>query len=183
MFAKTRTVNPHYVGAPPWMSDGRLFTDYRANCSLLAPHPKDSPAFGGPMGAPLGAVGASFEDKQRMQKDGLFLIGTDRSLTAMKAGTLGCVDTMVPELTKRVCGWDGCTTLPGHPAGIGQGRLYLPGRPDLAHADPDRLAAETAFAHGTFLANPNVYMAAEPPVSSVPVVPARPNRYSAPYGN
>ena len=138
---------------------------------MLAPHPKGSPAFG-----------ASFEDKQRMQKDGLFLIGTDRSLTVMKAGTLGCVDTMVPELTKRVCGWDGCTTLPGHPAGIGQGRLYLPGRPDLV-VDPDRLAAETAFTHGTFLANPNLYMTAELPASSVPVVPARPNRYSAPYGN
>jgi hypothetical protein len=174
MLAKARTVNPHYAGAPVRMSDGRLFTDYRENCSMLVPHPKGSPAFG-----------ASFEDKQRMQQDGLFLIGTDRSLTVMKAGTLGgCVDTMVPELSKRVCGWDGCTTLPGHPAGIGQGRLYLPGRPDLVRGDPDRLAAETSFAHGTFLANPNLYMAAAPlPASSVPVVPARPNRYSAPYGN
>lgn len=137
---------------------------------MLAPHSKNSPAFG-----------ASFEDKQRMQKEGLFLIGTDRSLTAMKAGTMGCVDTMVPELSKRVCGWDGCTTLPGHPAGIGQGRLYLPGRPDLVGGDPDRLAAETAFTHGTFFSNPNLYMAS--PATSSIHVPARPNRYSAPYGN
>lgn len=171
MLAKARIANPRYPDSPARMADGRLFTDYRANCSLLLAH-KKGPAFG-----------ASFDDKQRMQATGNLLINTDRSLTVMRAGSMSCVDTMVPELTKRVCAWDGCTTLSAHAAGIGQGRLYLPGRPDLVAADPDLLAAKTAFEHGTFSANPNLYMAG--PASAAPrpvVVPAKPNRYSAPYG-
>ena len=175
MLGKARTMNPRYPNSPVRMADGRLFTDYRANCSLLMPHKEGSPAFG-----------ASFEDKQRMQQTGGQQMNTDRSLTVMKAGRIGgCVDTMVPELTKRVCAWDGCTTLPAHAAGIGQGRLYLPGRMDLVAADPDLLAKATAFEHGTFPANVNLYMAGPLPsaMPTVGVVPARPNRYSAPYGN
>ena len=156
------------------MADGRLFTDYRANCSLLMPHKAGSPAFG-----------ASFEDKQRMQQTGNFQMNTDRSLTVMRAGVLGgMADTMVPELTKRVCGWNGCTTMPAHAAGIGQGRLYLPGRTDLVAGDPDVLAAATAFDHGTFPSNPNIYMAGHVYGPAKPViVQAKPNRYSVPYGN
>jgi len=114
------------------------------------------------------------------------MIGTDRSLTVMKAGSTGCVDTMVPELTKRVCGWNGCVTLPAHGVGIGQGRLYLPGQPDLAAADPDVVAAATFPMAGTFSSNPDLYVVSPPSAASrnaTRVVPARPNRYSAPYGN
>jgi hypothetical protein len=156
-----RTTNPRFPGAPAWMSDGRLFTDYRANCSLL------------------GSVSnASFDLKQRLQKTGSLLMNTDRSLTSMRAASTGCVDTMVPELSKRVCTWDGCTTLGAQPVGIGQGRLYLPGRPDLAAADPDVVAAATARVPGTFDVSVQVPM--NPQRSSVG--PMRPNRYSAPYG-
>jgi len=174
MLAKARTPNPHYPDSPSRMADGRLFTDYRANCSLLMPHKAGSPAFG-----------ASFEDKQRMQGTGIQQINTDRSLAVIKAGSLSCVDTMVPELTKRVCSWDGCRTLPAHAAGIGQGRLYLPGRVDLVVGDPDLLAKATAFDHGTFSANPNLYMAGPSASASpaIPTVPVKPNRFSAPYGN
>jgi hypothetical protein len=111
------------------------------------------------------------------------MISADRSTTVLRAGSVDCVDTMVPELTKRVCTWNGCKTLPAHAAGIGQGRLYLPGRQDLVAADPDLLAAATAFDHGTFSVNPNSYIAGSPFVPSAAIaVPARPNRYSAPYG-
>jgi len=149
------------------MSDGRLFTDYRANCSILGSH-----------------TNADYENKQRLTMTGLQMMGTDRSLTVMRAGSTGCVDTMVPELTKRVCGWNGCVTLPAQPVGIGQGRLYLPGRPDLAAADPDVVAKATFPMAGTFSMNPDLYVASpSKPASTSRVVPARPNRYSAPYGN
>lgn len=149
------------------MSDGRLFTDYRANCSILGSH-----------------TNADYENKQRLTNTGLQMMGTDRSLTVMRAGSTGCVDTMVPELTKRVCGWNGCVTLPAQPVGIGQGRLYLPGRPDLAAADPDVVAKATFPMAGTFSMNPDLYVASpSKPASTSRVVPARPNRYSAPYGN
>jgi len=175
MLAKSRTPNPHFPDSPSRMADGRLFTDYRANCSLLQQHSKGSPAFG-----------ASFDDKQRMQQTGSILINTDRSLTVMKAGSMSCVDTMVPEATKRICTWNGCTTMPSHAVGIGQGRLYLPGRTDLVAGDPDVLAAATAFDFGTFSANPNLYIAA-PSSASITAqqaaVPAVHNRFSAPYGN
>jgi hypothetical protein len=161
MLAKSRTPNPHYPNSPARMADGRLFTDYR---------PLD--------------CGGTFEDKQRLQQTGAVLIGTDRSLTVMRAGVLGgCVDTMVPELTKRVPGWNGCRTLPAHSAGIGQGRLYLPGRTDLVAADPDVLAAATAFDFGTFSANPRLYVAGPLTGPTVATAAATSNRYSAPYGN
>ena len=165
--------NPHYPGSPARMADGRLFTDYRSSCSLLSQTPTRSPAFG-----------FDFERKQNLQKSGVHMISADRSTTVLRAGSVGCVDTMVPELTKRVCTWNGCVTLPAHAAGIGQGRLYLPGRQDLVAADPDLLAAATAFDHGTFSSNPNLYTSAPKvvPVSAI-AVPAKKNRYSVPYGN
>jgi hypothetical protein len=170
MLAKARTPNPHYPDSPSRMADGRLFTDYRGNCKLV-----------------LSDYGGSFEDKQRLQQTGTLMINADRSVTVMKAASLSCVDTMVPEATKRVAGWNGGRTLVAHAAGIGQGRLYLPGRTDLVAGDPDVLAAATAFDFGTFSANPNMYMAgggADVTARQVATVtPARPNRYSVPYGN
>lgn len=170
MLAKARTPNPHYPDSPSRMADGRLFTDYRGNCKLV-----------------VSDYGGSFEDKQRLQQTGSILINTDRSLTVMRAGSLSCVDTMVPEASKRVVSWNGGKTLMAHAAGIGQGRLYLPGRTDLVAGDPDVLAAATAFDFGTFSANPNMYMAGSAKTVAAQQVaaatPARPNRYSVPYGN
>jgi len=178
MLGKSRVINPHYPDSPARMADGRLFTDYRGNCKMLG-------AF--QMGGDTPAIDASFDRKERMQHNGATWRHTDRMLTTGRGGSLSCTDTMVPELTKRVCTWNGCTTLPGHAAGIGQGRLFLPGRPDLAAADPDKLAAATAFEHGTFSANPTMYMVGPlhglVEMQQVEVTPARKNRYSVPYGN
>ena len=163
MLTALRVSNPHYPGAPARMADGRLFTDYRANCSLLG----------------LGSnSGASFDIKQHLQQNGLYMMAADRSSTLVRASSTGGVDTMVPEESKRVCDWSSCRTLPAFPnVGIGQGRLYLPGRPDLANADPDLLAAQFAVP-GTFasLTNDQVAM----PMKTA--LPAHFNRYSAPYG-
>jgi hypothetical protein len=164
--------HPKYPGAPSRMADGRLFTDYRPNCDLMP-------------SVPAGAWG-DWERNQNMMQTGLIRIQNERSMTVLRAGSLQCVDTMVPELQKRVCSWNGCTTLPGHAVGIGSGRLYLPGSPQLAGADPDRTAQATfPEMAGTFSANPQDYVLTRipnPPLATVRT-PTMKNRYSAPYAN
>jgi hypothetical protein len=94
---------------------------------------------------------------------------------------------MVPELTKRIYTWDGGVSVLAHPVGIGAGRLYLPGRPDLATADPDVVARATipdAMLPGTFSTNPASYVAMSIPAEkrATAQLPAAYNRYAAPYG-
>jgi hypothetical protein len=166
-----RVPNPHWAGAPAHMSDGRLFTNYKANCNML---PKK-----------LGGMWADYDRRMGLMNTGDLRIGTDRSLAAMSAGRAGCVDTMVPELNKRVYTWQGGVQGLAQPAGLGTGRLYLPGQPELMGADPDVVAAATipdSMLPGTFQPNPFLYAPAMVmPSAAGPVVPAQRNRYSAPY--
>ena len=156
------------------MADGRQFTEYRSVWHLLPPMP-DGP-WGGwvQRNAVIQAASA-----QR---------ASDRSLTVLRGGQYRCVDTMVPETQKRIYSWNGPVVAAGAWAGgIGTGRSYLPGRPDLAGGDPDVLAISTfPDMPGTFDANPRAY-ASGPLLNSLPVdVPmkgAMRNRYSLPYGN
>jgi hypothetical protein len=151
------------------MADGRLFTDYRASCSLL-------PALGN-------SRWADWERQQGMKRNGQVYIKADRGATVMRAASYGCVDTMVPELTKRVYSWNGPIEFMSQPAGIGTGRSYLPGRTDLVAGDPDVLAIST-FPEmvGTFSTNIATYTALPgKPVVPVSAAPSRLNRYSAPY--
>ena len=100
----------------------------------------------------------------------------------MSAGSLGSsVDTMVPESTKRICQWNECVTIPAHGVGLGQGRLYLPGMPELSQSDPDITAAVTPFMFGTFSANPIQYITEQAPMSQMESTMYS-NKYSAPYG-
>jgi hypothetical protein len=163
--------HPHYASAPARMSDGRLFTDYRANCELLPP-----------------LRGGTWEDHDRrvlMRNGAASEIAADRSKTVRQAGigSAGCVDTMLPEFTKRVYAWNGpITERIVEPVGLGTGRLYLPGRLDLLGADPDVVAAATippAMLPGTFSAMGGSY--AQPVRTAI--LPPLKNRYSAPYGN
>lgn len=62
-----------------------------------------------------------------------------RQMNNRKATAVACVDTMVPELYKRVCTWQGCKVIPGNPMGIGVGRIYVPSAEGVA-ADPQQLA-------------------------------------------
>jgi hypothetical protein len=119
-----------------------------------------------------------------MTDTGVGRMNQDRMLTSARAAASNCVDTMVPELTKRVASWQGSQNFMSQPVGIGAGRMYLPGRSDLIAADPDLVAVTTFPTHmlpGTFQAGMPTYGAH---VTQTPMVgPARPNRYSLPYGN
>ena len=166
--------NPRYPGSPARMADGRLFTNYRPNCSLLAP---------------LGtAQWADWSRKQTMVNTGESRIATDRSTTTMRAGSVGCVDTMVPEFSKRVYAWNGPIEMISQPVGLGTGRMYLPGQPGLVAGDPDALAKATfpdSMLPGTFSPNPNVYVMGGvtiPSVASESLGQVH-NTYSAAYGN
>ena len=106
------TSNPHYIGAPARMADGRLMTDYRPRCYQYAT-----------------AANQAWGDnaaRERMIHGAEELMTVARELNNRKVGAVTCEDTMVPELYKRVCTWEGCKTVPGNFQGIGVGRIYVP---------------------------------------------------------
>lgn len=161
--------NPRYVGAPARMSDGRLFTDYRRSTRLL----------------PTLSTGtwADHQRRETMQKTGVMRIQSDRTMSVLRGGSTNCVDTMVPELSKWNYNWNGGRQSVAHPVGIGSGRLYLPGRPDLVTADPDTVAAATIsdeMLPGTYKPTPSLYI--QSVVASQYVPGNGSNRYSMPYG-
>lgn len=168
-----RIPNPHWTGSAAHMSDGRLFTNYKANCSLLP--------------TKLNGMWADYDRRMSLMNAGPMRVTMERSSAAMAAGRAGCVDTMVPELNKRVYTWQGGVQGLAQRAGVGTGRLYLPGQPELMSADPDIVAAATipdSMLHGTFNPHPFLYAPTlEIPTVATSVVPARRNRYSAPYGS
>lgn len=165
------TPNPHYVGAPARMADGRLFTDYRANCQLLPP------VRGGPW--------ADFDRRASMLISAETRITDDRRKAVLRAGTAfaSCVDTMLPELKKRVYAWNGPVGEKlVEPVGLGTGRFYLPGRTDLLDADPDIVALVTippSMLPGTHSSAGGSFAT---PMRHAILPPVR-NRFSAPYGN
>jgi hypothetical protein len=107
------SVDPHYArtGAPARMADGRIMTDYRPRCHQYA----------------VAAAGAFGEDARRRMIHGADeLMMAAREMNNRKNTATACVDTMVPELYKRVCTWKGCKVVPGNFQGIGTGRIYVP---------------------------------------------------------
>jgi hypothetical protein len=159
MEIEIRASNPRYPGSPARMADGRLFTDYRANCNIIGGN-------------------NTFDRKEKIKHMGIDITNQDKARSVIIAGTTGCVDTMVPELTKRVCDWNGCRTLPSEAVGIGQGRLYWPG---TLVEDPDVMAAHVTIPN-SYPSHAGLYTPAPAAYNQgVPVVPAKPNRYSAPY--
>jgi hypothetical protein len=160
-----RIANPHYPSAPARMADGRLFTDYRPSCTLLPPLIPNR-------------TWAGIERRDNMKATGETLMAMDRYATVSRAGQLGVVDTMVPELYKTVYAWDGGAQLMSHPVGIGTGRLYLPGRAaELVGADPDVVATATFPQMGG--AFPSYVEGAK--AAAGPVATVKRNRYSAPH--
>lgn len=153
-----RIANPHHPSAPLRMADGRLFTDYRPNCTLLGP--------------------ATVDRRGNMQANGENIMALDRYMTVSRAGQMGVVDTMVPELYKESYTAGARFMGMAHPVGIGTGRLYLPARAEeLLRADPDVVAVATfPQMGGTFPSYIEGGAAAGAPVSTV-----RRNRYSAPH--
>jgi hypothetical protein len=165
------TPNPHYVGAPARMADARIFTDYRANCKLLPPlH---------------GGTWADHDRRVVMRASAANRIADDRRKAVLRGGSsaASCVDTMVPELKKRVYAWNGPVgEKVVQPVGLGTGRFYLPGRLDLLDADPDVVALATipqSILFGTHSAAGGSYVI---PTRHA-ILPPTKNRYSGPYGN
>jgi hypothetical protein len=82
------------------------------------------------------------------------LMDAARQMNNRKATSTQCVDTMVPELYKRVCTYKGCKVVPGNPAGIGVGRIYVPSVESAAD-DPQTLSDVCVPAlFGTFPCTP-----------------------------
>ena len=108
------TVDPQYAkhGTPARMEDGRIMTDYRPRCYQ---YPTLAAAEFGDNGV-----------RQRMTDGADQLMTEARDLNNRKVTSQSCVDTMLPELYKRVCTWKGCKTVPGNFQGIGVGRIYVP---------------------------------------------------------
>lgn len=108
------STDPHYsaTGAPARMADGRLVTDYRPRCyqyPLLAAQ-----------------TWGDNDARSRMVHGAEELMAAAREMNNRKNTATSCDDTMVPELYKRVCTWEGCKTIPGNFQGIGTGRIYVP---------------------------------------------------------
>ena len=124
------TINPKSDKGPARMADGRGFTDYRPRCLQY----------------PLRMTGqfGEHDGRQKMIQQTDQLMADAQTMLQKKIGPVqdSCVDTMVPELYKRVCTWRGCTTVSGHYAGIGTGRIYIPDGAAAAD-DPDGLARAT----------------------------------------
>jgi hypothetical protein len=121
------TIDPRNAraGAPARMADGRLMTDYRPRCHQY----------------PVIAA-ATFGDNEyrsRMVKGANELMSVARDLNNRKNTAISCEDTMVPELYKRVCTWNGCKTVAGNFQGIGTGRIYVPTSVGSA-SDPQALS-------------------------------------------
>jgi len=141
--------NSHYTtGSPARMADGRIMTDYRPRClnySLAATK----------------AWGES-DARARMTHGAEELMESARQMNNRKLLSTSCVDTMVPELYKRICSWDGCKVVPGNFQGIGTGRIYvnsasgsasnpqalsdisIPPIPNTFPRDPPRVASQCA---------------------------------------
>jgi hypothetical protein len=77
------------------------------------------------------------------------LMAAAREMNNRKVTSTGCVDTMVPELYKRVCTWEGCKVIPGNFQGIGTGRIYV-GSASGSAADPQALSDTMPAIPNTF---------------------------------
>ena len=163
MSDSSRVENPHYPGSPARMSDGRLFTEYRGRCQLQpSAHSRDDASL--------------FDARQSMMRNGDIYRKNDREQVDMRAARLGnVVDTMVPEVSKRVYTWAGPTVIPAHPIGIGSGRSYLPGKQSLIRGDPDHLAERTV----PWMGSTSVHYSGMPSIERHST--GSHNRYSAPY--
>lgn len=124
------TIDPRYAkqGSPARMADGRLMTDYRPRCFQY----------------PTAAAQAFGDNdyRARMTHGAEELMAAARALNNRKLTATQCVDTMVPELYKRVCTWKGCKIVPGNFQGIGTGTIYVPSAESLA-SDPQALSDRT----------------------------------------
>jgi len=136
------TVDPQYAkhGTPARMEDGRVMTDYRPRCYQ---YPTLAAAEFGDNGV-----------RAKMTHGAMDLMAQARELNNRKVTSTDCVDTMLPELYKRVCTWKGCKTVPGNFQGIGVGRIYVPEIYKSASAPQVLSDASIPHLPGTYLRHP-----------------------------
>ena len=141
------TVNPNKVatGSPARMADGRLFTDYRPRCYQYSVKAAETWGDNGYRARMVHGAEELMEAARQMN---------NRKVTATK-----CVDTMVPEMYKRVCTWKGCKVVPGSAVGMGVGRIYVP---SVAAAADDPQTLSDVSVPGIF----GTYARAAPAVGS-----------------
>ena len=129
MSACYRTGNNKYFNAPPLMSDGRHFTDYRSSCvanSMFYTNKK---------------LTNSFDYRNYLTQNAKNIIKRDRQVNYIMNGCSECIGpeqpgTMLREKQVQVCNKSTCEVEPNFVGGIGQGRKFAPNSYECANVDP-----------------------------------------------
>lgn len=112
-----KTSNNKFFNAPPRMSDGRHFTDYRPNFELNMKIGADN------------QVDNSYDYRQFLTQNGEKLMDVNKKHSFIMNGNTECVQpfeqgTMLPEKQKMVCDLKSCKVVDNYENGIGMGRVY-----------------------------------------------------------
>ena len=112
-----KTSNNKYFNAPPLMSDGRHFTDYRPSCivnTMLKINNK---------------LTNSYEYRKYLTQNADKIINQNRQVNYIVNGCYDCIQprevgTMLPEQTIEQCNKGQCDVKPNFEDGVGIGRCY-----------------------------------------------------------
>ena len=112
-----KTSNNKYSNAPPLMSDGRHFTDYRPNCLLNNNLQLEANSLN------------SYDYKVFLTRNAEKIINMNRQQSYIINGPYECKQpydqgTMLPEQEMQSCGLDSCKVEHNFKDGIGLGRNY-----------------------------------------------------------
>ena len=112
-----RTSNNKFFTAPPRMSDGRHFTEYRENTKVNDLLGKDAEAKN------------SYEYRQFLINNAERIMDLNNKQAFLLNGVSECKKpygsgTMLPEKEKQVCNLKNCEVVSNDPNGIGLGRTY-----------------------------------------------------------
>ena len=120
-----RTSDNKYNDAPPRMSDGRHFTDYRPSCDVNNMIIRDN------------NIVNSFDGRLFLQRNADEIMNINKKDACMKNCSRECEgdvktdlvegfqSTMLPERFKQVCNESTCEVVENDPNGIGLGREYF----------------------------------------------------------
>lgn len=112
-----KSSNNKHFNAPPRMSDGRHFTDYRPSFELNKKISDDN------------ELGDSYTYRQFLIDNAEQLMDINKKHSFMMNGNTECVQpfaqgTMLPEAQKMVCDMKSCKVVDNYENGIGMGRVY-----------------------------------------------------------
>jgi len=112
-----KTSNNKFFNAPPRMSDGRHFTDYRPSYELNMKISADN------------ELDDSYKYRQFLIDNAEQLMEINKKQSFMMNGNTECVEpytqgTMLPEAQKMVCDMKSCKVVDNYENGLGMGRVY-----------------------------------------------------------